>query len=446
MNQTNRTLFRKYAVPQMIGMLFNSIYVIVDGVFIGRRLGTEAMAAAAVGVPMVEVLIAISMAVSAGAGVLIMKELVTGREEKARYLFQDALLTGILFGAVFLVLSFFFLDEIADLLGATPEVHDMAVTYLSYILHFSVFLILSYLLGGLARNDGAPVLAMCALTAGSLLNIFLDWLFMFPMNMGIAGAALATAVGPCVSCALLMPHFLRRKGKLYFVRHRPHLNVIPQILRLGFPSFIMEFSIGIVTFFYNLAIRAYGFGETGLAAYLVIGYLVLMILTVFLGFSEGLQPVFSAFAGRSDMPRIRSMRSYAAGIYLVTGTACVLLTVIAGRPFLGFFNPDDPGLTDFACQRSLLYFFGFPLAGYNILAVSSSQAVGNTKDSLIIALLRSLILPPVLLLVLPHIFSYEAVWACHSLAEILTAGCAYRLLRRQTLPSEKTGSQQMNLS
>lgn len=431
MNRKNSWLFLHYALPQMIGMLFNSIYVIVDGVFIGHRLGTEAMAAAAVGVPVVEVLIAISLAIASGSGVLIMKQLVAGHDQKAREIFQDALLTGILFGAVFLILGIFFLDPIADLSGATPQVHEMAVTYLSYIMYFSVFLISSYLLGGLARNDGAPVLASAALISGSLLNIFLDWLFMYPLNMGIGGAALATAIGPCVSCALLLPHFLKKKGRLYFTRHRPDFSLIPRILKLGFPSFIMEFSIGIITFFYNSAIRYYGFNETGLAAYLVIGYLMLMILTVFLGFSEGLQPVFSAFAGVHDAERIRSMRRFAGIIYLLSGAACVLSVVLGGKAFLGLFNPDDPSLTAFAYNRSLLYFFAFPLAGYNILAISSSQAIGQTKDALCIALARSLVLPPLLLWIVPHVFSRESMWMCHSLSEIITALLARHIMKKQ---------------
>lgn len=433
MNQKNSWLFVHYAVPQMIGMLFNSVYVIVDGVFIGHRLGTEAMAAAAVGVPMVEVLIALSLAIASGAGVLVMEQLVRGDDEKARRIFQDAVLTGILFGILFLVLGIAAIDPVADLLGATPKVHEMAVTYLSWIMHFSVFLILSYLLGGLARNDGAPVLAMASLTVGSLSNIFLDWLFMYPLNMGIGGAALATAIGPGISCALLLPHFLLRKGKLYFVPHRPDLSVIPKILRLGFPSFIMEFSIGIITYFMNHAIVDYGFGEKGLAAYLVIGYLMLMILTVFLGFSEGLQPVFSAFAGMKRMDRIRSMRRFATILYLAAGITCCLLVVLAGRAFLGLFNPEDPDLTDFAYQMSLLYFFGFPAAGCSILQISSSQAIGKTGDALVIALLRSLILPPVLLIVLPRIFGAMSMWTCHSIAEIMTAAAAYPLAGRQKL-------------
>ncbi|MCH3988053.1 MAG: MATE family efflux transporter [Lachnospiraceae bacterium] len=200
-------LFRKFALPQMIGLLFNSIYIIVDGLFIGNRLGRDAMAAAAVGVPLVEILIALSMAITSGA-----------------------------------------------------------VTYIRYIITFSPFMLYSYLLGGMARNDGRPKLAMWALTIGSLSNILLDYVFIYLLNLGIGGAALATALGPILSDVLLLPHFLKKKGCLYFRRSRFELRAVGHILATGFPSFIMEFTIGIVTFVYNTAIRFYGFGEIGLAA------------------------------------------------------------------------------------------------------------------------------------------------------------------------------------
>lgn len=152
-------------------------------------------------------------------------------------------------------------------------------------------------------------LAMIALTLGSLSNILLDYLFMGPFHMGVKGAALATGVGPILSVILLLPHFFSKKNALHFSLEKIRFRDMGHIIRLGFPSFLMEFTIGIVTFFYNESITWNGYGEVGLAAYLLIGYLMLIFLTIFLGFSEGLQPVFSHFEGRA---RKKEARSYAA--------------------------------------------------------------------------------------------------------------------------------------
>lgn len=280
---TPRQLFARYALPQMIGLLFNSVYLIVDGVFIGHRLDTGSMAAAAVSVPLIEILIAVSIALASGAGVLISGFLSRGEREKAVKIFNTAFCCALAIGAAVIVLGNLFIVRLAVLLGSTPDIHVEAVEYMRYIVTFSPFQILSFLLSGLARNDGRPRLAMVALAVGSCSNILLDWFFMYPLNMGIGGAALATAIGPVFSVMILLPHFLRRRGELYFSLTRPAADGIGRILSLGFPSFVMEFTIGIITFVYNAAIVRCGYGELGLAAYLVIGYLMLIILTLFLG-------------------------------------------------------------------------------------------------------------------------------------------------------------------
>lgn len=193
-------------------------------------------------------------------------------------------------GALIMALGNLFIDSLAVMLGSTPDIHGEAIQYMRYIVTFCPFQILSFLLSGLARNDGRPKLAMIALAAGSCSNILLDWFFMYPLNMGIGGAALATALGPIFSVLILLPHFLRRRGDLFFQLVRPLTYEIGKIYSLGFPSFIMEFTIGIITFVYNAAIVRCGYGELGLAAYLVIGYLMLIILTFFLGMAEGCSP------------------------------------------------------------------------------------------------------------------------------------------------------------
>lgn len=423
-----RTLFAKYAIPQMIGLLFNSVYVIVDGIFIGNRLGRDAMAAAAISVPFVEILIALSMAVASGAGVLISGQLARGEKNKALRTFLAAILCAATFGGIIIVLGNIFIHPLAELLGSTPQIHAEAVRYLWYIVTFSPFLLFSFLLGGLARNDGRPKLAMIALATGSISNIILDYVFMYPLNMGIAGAALATAVGPIFSVSILLPHFLLKKGQLYFAKAHIRFYHIKYILMLGFPSFIMEFTIGIVTFVYNFAIVKHGYGEIGLAAYLIIGYLMLIILTLFLGMAEGLQPVFSYFAGAGEQNRSQEMRRFAVKVFLSAGILCYLLIVVFSRNFYSIFSPDDLELINFATSKSIPYFCGFFLAGYNILMISYWQSSQKTKCALTVSLSRSIVWPILLTMLLPLFFGNEAIWLCHSLSEGITACTAFVLL------------------
>lgn len=168
------TLFLRYAVPQMLGLLFNSVYLIVDGIFIGNRLGRDAMAAAAIAVPFIEVMIAISLAVSSGAGAVLSGCLGRGEREQAIKTCNTAIRILGIIGLLIMLLGNLFIHPIAEMLGATPDIHTKAVSYLRYIVTFAPFLLFSFLLGGLVRNDGRPKLAMFALTFGSVSNMVLE--------------------------------------------------------------------------------------------------------------------------------------------------------------------------------------------------------------------------------------------------------------------------------
>ena len=405
----------------MIGLLFNSVYIIVDGVFIGNRLGTDAMAAAAVSVPLVEFLIALSIAVSAGAGVLISGHIGRGEKEDALNVVNTIVRFALVIGLLMAVLGNLFIHPLAEMLGATPQIHTEAVRYMRFIVSLSPFLIFSFLFSGLARNDGQPNLAMAALVLGSISNIALDYVFMYPLNMGVSGAALATALGPIFSVLILFPHFVLKRGKLFFAKMPVYPSVIKRVCTLGIPSFVMEFTIGIITFVYNTAIARCGYGETGLAAYLIIGYLMLIILTIFLGMSEGLQPVFSYFCGTEETVRSGRLCRFSVRIFLAAGIACYLLVILFSRQFFQIFNPEDTALIDFAREKSLYYFWGFSLAGFNIFMIAFWQSTGKTGRALVVSLSRSMVFPPVLTAVLPMILGRELLWFGHSAAEGLTS-------------------------
>lgn len=404
----------------MIGLLFNSIYIIVDGVFIGTRLGSKALAAAGVAVPVVELLIALSIGLTSGAGVVISSRLATKDYRAARSAFMHALLVQGCLSLLIALAGNLFLHPLCSRLGATADIHSLTATYLRYIVSLSPFLLFSYLLGGLVRNDGRPRLAMAALAIGSLSNILLDYIFMYPLNMGIGGAALATAVGPVISVLILLPHFLMKKGYLYFQKDRLRPETLKWFFTLGFPSFVMEFSIGMVTFFMNYGIIRYGFSDQGLAAYLIIGYFMLIILTLFLGMAEGLQPVFSYLHAASEKVKLSSLLRIAVSVFLILGLVSYVLIYFYSIYFYRVFTPGDPALATYAAGKSKLYFAGFFCAGLNILMISYFQSIQAPGRALLLSSLRGFFLPAVTIMILPAAAGLSLLWFCHSLSEMIT--------------------------
>ncbi len=268
---------------------------------------------------------------------------------------------------------------------------------------------------------------MAALSIGSVSNILLDYIFMYPMDMGIAGAALATAIGPVISVMILLPHFLSRKGALYLQRCHLEAGTIGRYLILGFPSFVMEFSIGMVTFLMNVGMNRYGFGDEGLAAYLIIGYLMLIILTLFIGMAEGLQPAFSYLFSAGEREKLSNLLHIALAVFLLIGIITYAMLFRGSILFYRLFTPRDPSLAHFAATESRFYFFGFFAAGLNILMISYYQSIQAPARALLLSSSRGFILPALLISVLPGLLGPTYLWSCHSIAEILTLSIAMLL-------------------
>lgn len=438
------TIFLRYVIPQMVGLIFNSIYFIVDGVFIGRRLGAGALAAAGVAVPVVEITIALSMLISVGAGILISAAAGRGDAPAARNAFSQAVLFALGLSAAVVVLGNIFLRPLSFALGANEAILADTMTYLRYFISFSPFLIFSFALSTFARNDGRPGLAMWALTIGSASNVLLDWVFMYPLDMGIAGAALATGLGPVFSVLILLPHFLKKRGGLWFTWPRRSPGLLRRLLAGGAPAFIAEFSIGLVTLLYNLAIVRAGLGEGGLAAYLVIGYAALICLTAFLGASQGVQPAVSYLAGAGRPDRIRFL--FAASAVFCLGLAVALYAALffGGGAFFSIFITGDARLLAFTADAARLYFIMLPFAALNILLVSFLQSMGSTGPSLVVSLSRSTLPVLAALFLLPLLLPAVGLWLALTVAEAFTLALAVFLWARvwhkeKNISSPQTG-------
>ncbi|MCD8350775.1 MAG: polysaccharide biosynthesis C-terminal domain-containing protein [Planctomycetaceae bacterium] len=413
-------LFMKYAIPQMIGLLLNSVYLIVDGMFIGNRLGRDAMAAAAIAVPVVEILIALALAISVGASIIISSSFGSGDNARANRAFNLSIVLAVVSSILIAVFGNIYINQLAMSLGSTPDIQHEAVTYLWYIVTGSPFLILSFAFSSYARADNQPKLAMIALAIGSVSNIILDYVFMYPLNMGIAGAALATALGPIFSVIILLPHFLRGKGMLRFSWPQLSPKLAWNILYLGAPAFVMEFSIGIVTLFYNIAINRNGFGEIGLAAYLTIGYIALIILTVFLGIAQGIQPLVSYFHGKHDHGRNRELMGFLFKMVAFLGIVLYAGVVFFSGGFIAIFTPSDAELIAFTHSKATIYFSGFVFAGITILVITFFQSIQRAMPAFVLALFRSAVFVPIFLFGFPVAWGAESIWIALSVAELVT--------------------------
>lgn len=421
-----RGQFLRYAVPGILALLLNSAYVVVDGLFVARLIGREALAAVTIGVPVVEILIALSMLVAVGSGAVISASRGQGDAEKARRLFTQAARMMLILSGAIAVCGLLFHEQIGRLLGGTPEIMPLVKEYLLYLFLFSPFLLFSYGLSAWVRNDERPALALVAMGVGAATNILLDYVFIQWFHWGVAGAAIATGIGPVVSCCILAPHFLKKRGQLYFVRlprgadgRLARKNGQKRILYSGIPAFLMEFSLGLTTLCVNLAVAKH-MGAFGIAVFGVVGYVALLAMTVFLGMAEGSQPLYSFYHGQKEQSALRTLRRLAFVCASAIGLVFYGLVLLFADYPAAVFAGADVALAQASVRAMWLYFPAFFASGINIQASSFLQAVGRWKQSAIISALRSLVLLGALLVALPACFGAQALWLAPSGAELLT--------------------------
>ena len=425
----SKNMFRillSYILPGIAGLLFNSLYIVVDGLFVARMLGREPLAAVTVGVPVVEVLLALSMLISVGAGVMISNRY--GREEhkEAREIFNVSVRLLAIVSMLIAVVSLIFIRPIAKMLGATPDIMDLVVKYLTYFFAFSPAFMFSYAMCTWLRNDSQPKLAMFAQIVGALSNIFLDWYFMGPLKMGIGGAALATGLGPVFSILIMLPHFISKKGNLYLEKVKVDLKIISEMILKGIPSFTMEFALGITTLCVNIAIGIH-MGALGFAAFGIVGYIALIILSTFLGMAEGSQPLISFFYGANENENMKTILKISLQISTALGILAYLLLYNYSEIPVSVFANNDKELVKTAITATIYYFPALFVSGMNILLASYMQSIGSWRESVVISLCRSLIILIPLLLVLPTFLGNNGIWISVPIAEILTLPIAYML-------------------
>lgn len=426
----NSTIFFKYIIPQMLGLIFNSVYFIVDGIFIGNKLGSNVLASVGITVPVVEISIAISMLIAVGSSIIISIYKGQKKDKEARQVFNIIMKFTIIFSVILMIVLNIFLKELSVLLGADSNNIKDVMIYLRYYITFSPFLIFSFLLSTFARNDNKPTLAMISLTVGALSNVVLDYILMYPLNMGLAGAALATGLGPVFSVIILMPHFLKKKGSLYFEKTKFNFNILKKSLVEGIPAFIAEFSIGFVTLIYNKAIIKQGLGDDGLAIYLVIGYAALIFLTSFLGVGQGIQPVVSYLEGSNNGKKIKSLFKSTFIFNILLSIFLYTIMYFFGYIFYGLFIKNNPALLMNAVEISRIYFINIIFASINILSISFLQSISKTKSAMLISLCRSVVLILIFINLLPNILGINGMWLAMTFTELVTTILSLVLIKK----------------
>lgn len=422
--------FGKYVSQSVLSQLGVSCYILADTYFISKGVGADGLTALNLAIPVFSVMNGCGFMLGIGSGTKygIMKG--TGNEKRGDVLFTSSLCVVTVLAVIFMLIGLLAADPITVLVGANAEVYDMTRTYLQVILLFSPMFMINNLLGAMIRNDGNTSLAMTAMLSGCLFNIVFDYIFVFPMGLGLFGAVLATAVAPIISILILLQHFVKKKNQFRLIRVRPDVRLVASAAGLGVPSLVTEVSSGLVIAVFNLLILGLA-GNVGVAAYGVVANISIVVIAIYNGIAQGVQPLLSREYGRSQEKNVHRFLGWAMMITVILAMVIYVGIYWNADVIAMIFNSGrDMDLQRIAVEGLKIYFTACPFVGANILLAIYFAATDQAAPAQMISLLRGLIVITPLAFIMANVAGLTGVWMTFPLTELVVCVVAYGLYKK----------------
>ena len=411
--------FIKYSSLNVLGMIGLSCYILADTFFVSKGLGTNGLTALNLAIPIYSFIHGSGLMIGMGGGTKYSIQKSQGKDKVANSIFSHVVAIAAIFAAVFVLIGLFFSGNIVTLLGADETVYQMTKTYLQVILLFAPAFLMNNVLLCFVRNDGAPQLSMTAMITGSLSNIILDYVFIFPCQMGIFGAVFATGLAPIISMLILSSHFIKKKNQFHWIKCRLERRMAASICSSGIPSLITELSSGIVIIVFNSIILGLE-GNVGVAAYGVIANLSLVIIAIYTGIAQGIQPIMSRNYGVGNHRNIQLILRYALITMLILSVLVYMGVFLGAEQIAAIFNSErNELLQTIAVEGLKLYFIACPFAGFNIIISIYFTSTEYPIPANIISILRGFFVIIPMAFLLSSIAQITGVWCAFPATELL---------------------------
>lgn len=424
--------FLKYAIPSALAMFTSALYTVIDGIFVGQGVGSLALAAVNIVLPFTVMLFGIANMFAIGGGSLVSKNIGAKKIDKAVNIFRQVFKFLFIISIGISLFCIIFTNQIVTVLGATENLKPMAVEYLRFYALFCIPNLVGIVLNSFVRNDGRPKLAMISTISGAITNVILDYVFIFPLGMGIKGAAIATGLGQIVTVAILLPHFLMKKGYLTFGNVKIEKEKIKEFCVIGFPSFFAQASYSIIVLLHNIAIVKL-VGEIGISAYSIMNYLTTNVYMVLYGITLGVQPLISYNYGRKKSEKMLGFYKITCKSIILVTTVFTVIIYLFGLNLINIFTNDN-SLANIAFNAIKINIFSYFAVGLNLNTLVYYQAIEKPKYSNIVCILRSVAYLPISIFVLSKLFGINGIWAAAIVAETAT----YITMRLKTNIEEST--------
>lgn len=425
-------LFIKFSIPAILSLTIAGVQTMVDGIFLGNFVGTNAMASVNIAAPFIQLMIGMNLIIGVGGASYIGRSLGEGKVKRAQDIFKSAFLFMIGLSIVSSVLGFTFSHQLASFLGANDVLLADSSTYIKILALFAPFIGLSFILGVFVRCIGKPNVYLISSVASLFANIILNYVLIKQLKLGIVGAPIATGLSFTTSFLIAAIPFIKKSAVLNFFTGKFNWKLTGQLLYNGSSEGVSSLAVAISTFVFNMAFMQIA-GEVGVSAFTAIGYISLFASLIVCGVSAGIGPVISYNYGAQLHDRVKQMMNISCKMAMIMGTALVVLIFLFGKYLIMMFVSDNQAVLDLALHGSKIYAFTFFFNGLNILFSGYFTSIGDALSSIIVAVCRGMIFILLGISILPQFIGISGVWMTVPVAEVLTLLVVICLLKKDKM-------------
>ena len=416
---TYKKLF-KAAIFPILMMVFISAYSVVDGLFISNFVGDTAFAGLNLIGPATMIIGAIGFMFGAGGSALVSKKLGEGKKEEANEIFSGIVYFIAIIGLIISVFGFIYIEDIAKLFGATPDILPYAVTYGKIFMIGEVAFIIQNLFQTFCSVAEKSGLGFLLSVISGFLNIALDALFILVFKTGIVGAAYATIIAQTIGAVIVIIYFARKNDSLLKLT-KPNFKVknILKAMTNGSSEFLGNIAVSVVSIVFNIQLLKYA-GESGIVAYGVLMHIGFLFNSIFMGYSIGTAPIIGYHYGAKNNSEVKNVLKKSMIINIIVGIILSSVAISLAQPLSSIFVGYNESLLEFTVNAMRIFAFSYVLYGLNIFTSSFFTALNNGLISAIVSTCRTLIFQTSCVLLLPLVFELNGIWYSTILAEILS--------------------------
>nr|4LZ6_A Chain A, BH2163 protein [Halalkalibacterium halodurans C-125]4LZ9_A Chain A, BH2163 protein [Halalkalibacterium halodurans C-125] len=413
-------LLRSLSIPAMIGMFVMALYNVVDTIFISYAVGIEGVAGVTIAFPIMMIMMSMAGALGIGGASVISRRLGERRGEEANQVFGNILTVILVLSVIGFISAFTLLGPALQLFGATSVTQGYATDYLFPILLGSIFFFFAFAANNIIRSEGNATFAMVTMIVPAVLNILLDVLFIFGLNMGVLGASIATVIAQASVTGLVLRYFLTGKStlSLHWSDLRMKGSVIKEVCLVGLPAFVQQSSASLMMIAINSMLLRFG-SDFYVGVFGLVQRIMMFVMMPMMGIMQAMQPIVGYNYGAKQYSRLRETVMLGFKVATIFSIGIFALLMLFPEALLRVFTADREVIQAGVSAMHILFCVTF-LIGAQIVAGGLYQSLGKPKQALILSLSRQIIFLIPLVLILPHIFGLSGVWWAFPIADVLS--------------------------